>query len=370
MATIDWPSDAAFKPARVQAGLDVPKSAWRGFYTGQRESVSAGSDRFTAILTLAPCTSRADAQKRAAFLAHVASTGDLVRFGPLHQPVRRLGTLGGTPVLSASAAAGARSISLSGARSYPNLLNRGTTLDQSPWVNNGVTVAANFHTDPLGTVTAEKLTSNSAGNDFIYQPITLVIGTRYVLSAYLANNTSAQTELHVRQTTTSAQANFTWSGSTMTGSSLVTGSAASFTTTSSGYVRAYVAFDAAETSAWVRIYPDGSNTGKSIACWGVQLEQASLPTAYAGAATLLPGDFVSIGGNLLQTGYAGATLDDAGAGSVTLAHPLQKAVSSSAAVEWSAPTGCWQLEDEGIGLDYGAAVVQGGIAIPFRQVVV
>jgi hypothetical protein len=38
-------------------------------------------------------------------------------------------------------------------------------------------------------------------------------------------------------------------------------------------------------------------------------------------------------------------------------------------VQWNAPTGLWELDDDGLQLDYSAPVVQGGFAIPLRQVI-
>ena len=48
--------------------------------------------------------------------------------------------------------------------------------------------------------------------------------------------------------------------------------------------------------------------------------------------TLLPGDWIGVGGNLLQCGYAGATANGAGAMSVPLTLPTQKAITAGAAV--------------------------------------
>ena len=45
-------------------------------------------------------------------------------------------------------------------------------------------------------------------------------------------------------------------------------------------------------------------------------------------------------------------------------------MTAGAVVDVSTPRGVWELDDEGLQLDYSARVVQAGIAIPLRQVVV
>lgn len=99
-----------------------------------------------------------------------------------------------------------------------------------------------------------------------------------------------------------------------------------------------------------------------------QFEVSSAATAYAGLATAGPGDFIGIGGNLLQVAYAGATATDAGAMTVPLVYPAPKAISNGAAVTLLNPTGTWELDTDGLQLDYTAGIIQGGIAVPFRQV--
>jgi len=84
-------------------------------------------------------------------------------------------------------------------------------------------------------------------------------------------------------------------------------------------------------------------------------------------ATLLAGDIFGIGGNLLQVGYAGAVADGAGHMTVPLTLPPQRPIAAGAAVVLSGPTGLWQLDTDGLMLDFSPSAVQLGISLPFRQ---
>lgn len=112
MATLDWPTERAFQPQRVQFGAVTPKAAWAAPFTGQVQSISHLSDRLACTLMLPPC-SHADAGKREAFFLALASTGDWVRLGHPTRPVPA-GTLRGTPTVASTTAAGARSLSVQG----------------------------------------------------------------------------------------------------------------------------------------------------------------------------------------------------------------------------------------------------------------
>lgn len=95
----------------------------------------------------------------------------------------------------------------------------------------------------------------------------------------------------------------------------------------------------------------------------------TLPITTTPGATLLAGDWISVNGNLLQCAYANATADGAGAMLLPLVLPTQKAITAGAAVEYTGPTGVWELEDSGLALDYSAPVIQAGVALPLLQVI-
>jgi hypothetical protein len=110
MTTVAWPTTVAFAPTSIKIGASTPKSAWSAPFTGQTQSVSHLADRLMCTITLPPCT-REQAGQREAFFMSLASTGDWVSLGLKNRPVP-FGTLRGTPTAQASAAAGARTISV------------------------------------------------------------------------------------------------------------------------------------------------------------------------------------------------------------------------------------------------------------------
>ena len=114
---------------------------------------------------------------------------------------------------------------------------------------------------------------------------------------------------------------------------------------------------------------DAGAVGERFEAYGHQLEVGSAATDHLPLPTLLAGDVLGVGGNLLLVGYAGASGTRYGAVTVPLVTPLPKAVAQGAAVTAAAPTGLWELDDDGLTLDYGPAAVQEGVAIPLRQVV-
>jgi hypothetical protein len=114
---------------------------------------------------------------------------------------------------------------------------------------------------------------------------------------------------------------------------------------------------------------DAGSIGETYSRYGVMLEQGGAAGDFSPWPTAQSGDYVSIGGNLLQVAYGGAVGDVTGAITLPLTMPAPRAITAGAVVDCTAPTGLWELDDEGLQLDYSAPVVQGGIAIPLRQVV-
>lgn len=110
MATLDWPTTAAYVPREFTWGARSPKSRFVGFFTGNSQSVGHLADRLVARLVLKPA-SDADAAHREAFLMEAVSAGHLLRLGHLVRPVPR-GTLRGTPQVGTAVLAGARQVTL------------------------------------------------------------------------------------------------------------------------------------------------------------------------------------------------------------------------------------------------------------------
>ena len=65
---------------------------------------------------------------------------------------------------------------------------------------------------------------------------------------------------------------------------------------------------------------------------------------------------------------AGGTANGSGVLSLPLVLPLRAALSSGAALAWSAPTATWQLAVDQIDFDYYSYQMQDGIEVPLREV--
>jgi len=118
-----------------------------------------------------------------------------------------------------------------------------------------------------------------------------------------------------------------------------------------------------------RLQRRGNMAGSPVVTSNTAAGSRTLPITTTAGAYLLPGDWIGVGGNLLQCGYAGATANGSGAMTVPLTLPTQRAITAGAAVAYNAPTGVWQIDDEGVQLDYSAPVILGGIAVPLLQVI-
>lgn len=373
MAIIDLPTTGAFRGAQFSLGLDVSESTYTGFLTGNRTRRSNLADRLRGTLTLPPCVDALQAAAREALLMGMRSNGDWLRLAMPHRKFPN-GTLRGSPVLSASAAAGARAISISGALSGANLLtNSGFEIDSNA---DGVADQYSIYYDVLpanlskgsvggnGSPNAQRYSGDiGAGHQLgvIRTQAGIVAGQAYSYTVDTNSNTLGLTPvLYIG-----------W----YTAGSVFISDATAVCTPDTGWVRQTLSATAPATAAIALLYVWHANTSGTI-IFGASgyvdnmQFQAGAATPYAGLPTLAGGDWLAVGGNLLQVGYAGATGTDAGAlASVPLSMPLPKALSAGAAVTWAAPTGVWELDDDGLQLDYTAGVVQGGVAIPLRQVV-
>lgn len=110
MSTVDWPAGRHFTPAGLTVGVKASSSSWSAFFTGQTQSVSHDASRLRFSMTLPPCRAAAAAE-REAFLMQLVTRGDWVNLGHIVRPVP-LGTMRGTPTVSANAAASATAVSI------------------------------------------------------------------------------------------------------------------------------------------------------------------------------------------------------------------------------------------------------------------
>lgn len=369
MPTQDWPTDRAFMGAEVRPGADVPKSTFRGFYTGNRGTTSHLADRLTCEVMLPPCKHRADAARREAFFMGLVSTGDWVRFGMLYRR-EPIGTMRGSPTVNGAVAAGARSLVLASVNSGANLL-RGGGFEIDTNADGLADGWSTYTSGSVGTVTTVMPSAAAnTGTAGLCQRISSTalngsIGVR--LTVDVAVTVGLPYTFSITQAATS--------GTTITleiawynGGSYLSSSSASAVAANG---RRSVTGTAPAGATVCKLYAYMTSASSGAAALNVdeaQFEQAAAATAYTGLATAGPGDFVGIGGNLLQVAYAGATATDAGAMTVPLVYPAPKAISNGAAVTLLQPTGTWELDTDGLQLDYTAGIIQGGIAVPFRQV--
>lgn len=109
-STISWPTTREFQPARMQWGVSTSRTAWASVYTGQTQRISHLADRLRVSVEL-PAVLRDKAGEREAYFLAASAAGNWIRVHHFQRPAP-LGTLRGSPVTSASAAAGAREIAI------------------------------------------------------------------------------------------------------------------------------------------------------------------------------------------------------------------------------------------------------------------
>lgn len=374
MAIIDLPQTRGFYAAQFTLGLDVSESTFTGALTGNRQRRSNLADRLRGTLLLPPTTSREAAGQREALLMGLRSGGDWLRMGMPHRPAP-LGTVRGAPTVAATVQAGARSFTVQDAATKNLVLGGSFETDTNAdgladgWLPVASVDAARTHTVSLqssyavahGTLAQEVQinTATTADDSQLRTPRRpLAPSTLHQFSASIFCNTAAKAFAAVYQ--------YTSAGVQIGGPALVTATVGAGAAAVVGG-----SFTSAANAALFDVYIRGVNgAGQFFRVDAVQLVAGAAVGAYPQPATLLAGDFISVGGNLLQVAYGGAQFTDAGTGTVPLVLPLQRQVVAGAVLNVLAPTGVWELDDEGLQLDYGARNVQAGLAVPLRQVVV
>ncbi len=133
-------------------------------------------------------------------------------------------------------------------------------------------------------------------------------------------------------------------------------------------------FSLASTGDWVRMrhwqrpIPLGTLRGSPTVQANAAAGARTLSVQTTSGATMLGGDILGGGGQLILAAYEGATANGSGVMSLPLSVPLRVALSSGAALTWSSPTATWQLATDQIDLDYISRRLQDGVDIPLREV--
>lgn len=381
MATLDWPNDRAFAPVQP-GGFSLtprsPKSAWAGFYTGNRQVQGHAADRLLVNVVLPACGPE-DAARREAFVGGLISTGDYVRLGHLLRPWPR-GTLRGSPSVAASASAGARSLQVVGALAHPNLWNGGSfEIDSNSdgvadgWtlytagsvgaVSTGLNGTYVAHAGYSQAVAATALGSSSADRIGVKRSVSVaaLAGAAATFSASMACTWSGA-ELTIwadwRNSVGALVSSSVQTSLQPSDPSLTLNRYALSATVPASAVTADVYF-------WAAARP-GSG-GLTVYIDAAQFAAGAGVSAWAGFPTALAGDVLGVGGDLLVVSYAGAALSDAGAGTVPLALPLKRSVAAGAAVTHAAPTGRFELQAEAITFEHGYGSWQSRLSLPFLE---
>lgn len=381
MAVIDLPVTPGFEGARFDFGLDVSESGFQGFYTGNRQRQSTLADRLFGVLSLPPTNDVELQAQREALIFGLRSAGDTLRMLTPHRK-SSLGTISGTVTAGANAAAGARSLSLVGALSRPNLLqNSSFEIDTNAdglannWISFSTgatgTVSHNLTTDAVVTHGSKRQRTEATAlgtgtGDVIgiaQEGVPVTAGLTYTLSGYLSWSALSNATYLVL-------INWNDGGGALISQSLTTGGSLPGTLLPARFQCTGTApTGAVQVNVLFLVQARQGGVGSAVLdVDAAQFEQAAAATDYAGYATLLPGSIIGTGGNLLHVGFAGATANDSGAMTVPLSLPLPKAVTSGAAVSL-APTGQWEWDGDAPEFTYTPGRVQGPITIPLRQVI-
>jgi len=356
MATIDWPTDqVAFGVRRMQFGGAVSKSAFAGFFTGQTQSISHLANRLRCSVVLRACESVA-AARREAWVLELLEAGHLVRL-PHLQRLEPNGTLRGTPTVGANAARGARTITLANSIGYDNLLLRSQEFDNAYWTKQNCTVTANTAADSTGAVTLDRVSRTATGNHYLVAGVTTSshANKTYTFSLELKSGTlTGDIALRIRD----------GSGGEIAVQSVTPTS----TPTRFSVTGTFGSSPAANINVFVDPGNDSGSAGDTFEVGNAQLTQAASSYPYASGATLLAADPIGIGGQLLFAGYTGAVADGAGNMSLPLMWPLRADITVGAGVTWNKPTTTFQCPLSVAELQYGRALWQGEIELPFTEV--
>lgn len=382
MATIDWPTTLrGFYPSRMTWGASTPKTSWASPYSGQVQSISHAGDRLRCVIDLPPLKDPAAAAVREAFFMAAYSSGDWLRVPHFLRSVPR-GTLRGSPFVATPAAAGARSLQI-GLCNQGNLLVQPNAFGVSPWgagITGGLAaVTDNVRADPFGEITADEIIDASA--DVVQarsQAITVPADDQtYKCSVYVLKTTGGTAKTaNIAMYLTGGTPEYRFAPlNTDTGISTLgpivesVGDWWRFTH--------YITNNGTNTSLTFELIPaarepDGISGGESTTGSAIfalaQILACDATTADAEPITLLGGDLLQVGNQMLCVGYAGAVSDENGLMTVPLALPLRVAVAEDAPVIWDRPTATFQLQGVESIMEYGPRGVQQGLQVTLSEV--
>jgi hypothetical protein len=162
-----------------------------------------------------------------------------------------------------------------------NLLTWSQEFNTAPWATDGVSITANTTVAPDNTTTADTITVTAAGGfKKVIQPFSVTNAVTYTFSSYVQAGTASSATLYA--------GGFTVTSATISGPGTLgaTGSSGLVVTglSTSQWTRVSITVTAnASGSQQFNIYPGDWNTqtvGQSVAAWGAQLVQGSVPGDY------------------------------------------------------------------------------------------
>jgi hypothetical protein len=125
---------------------------------------------------------------------------------------------------------------------------------------------------------------------------------------------------------------------------------------------------------WLRLWhfarpaPLGTLRGTPTVSVAAAAGARSILVATTAGATLAAGDVLGGNNQLLQCAYGGAVADGAGLMDVELALPLRRALASGAALQWSKPTGTFQILAVDPTFEYQPGIIQQGLVLTLAEV--
>lgn len=341
MAVYDLPN--ALRAAAWEWGLQRSVQQFRSPYAGSVQAVDLVADRWVVGTTLPP-RQAALAGAAEAFFSRLAGGIHRVRLHHQARPVP-VGTLRGSPVLSAPAARGNSSIAISNGLSGVNLLaNSSCEIDSnSDGVADGLTLFVGGAGDGARTynkslsphapshgslVQYVEITAagNSEHSGFTLADVAVVVGQAYTFSADIRTAASNKVFVVMRWRTA--------------GFADISDSTSAFIVPFGYLAENRISFTAIApaTAAWVQLQVRGINAvGQYIVLDAMQFERGSSATAYAGFPTLKAGDMLGVGSHLFQVADD-VTLNDAGAGTVNVVNRARGTIAGGTAVIWNRPT--------------------------------
>lgn len=343
MATYDWPSN--LEPAACSLVLEPNVREFASPYTGSYEVVDLIGERWRMALELPPML-RATAAAHEAYFNRLRGI-NTIRALHFDRP-EPLGTARGSMTLSATAAQGATSLSITGAVATPNLMT-GSSFEIDTDANGRADSWLSYTAGSTGTVTFSRSTTSPPHGSYYQQieasalgatvsddaglqrNIQVSPGQRYTLAASLRLESGAPTVL-LELDYLDINNLFIEGGSTAAAAS---GSWARFSHSST----------APANAATVKVYIYMRSGGGALCRLGVdavQLEPTATTSTFAGYPTLLAGDMLGCSGQLFQVA-ADTTLSDAGAGSVPIVNRVRTAISSGTALTWQRPTATFRV---------------------------